>query len=49
MRRSELTAYMREFRFLMWRLEFTDEADAGVNFIEFLKANRYRLFFSVKR
>lgn len=48
MRRSELTAYMREFRFLMWRLEFTDEADAGVNFIEFLKANQVSPVFLCK-
>lgn len=45
---TELTAYMRAFRFLMWRLEFTDEADAGVNFIEFLKANQVSPVFLCK-
>ena len=34
---TELTAYMRAFRFLMWRLEFTKEADAGEKLIQFLK------------
>ena len=40
MGRTELTAYMRAFRFLMWRLEFTEEADAGEKLIRFLKENQ---------
>lgn len=45
---TELTAYMRAFRFLMWRLEFTKEADAGEKLIQFLKENQVSPVFLCK-
>ncbi len=45
---TELTAYMRAFRFLMWRLEFTKEADAGEKLIQFLKENQVSPVFLSK-
>ena len=48
MGRTELTAYMRAFRFLMWRLEFTEEADAGEKLIRFLKENQVSPVFLCK-
>lgn len=46
--RKILESHIRRFRFLFFRLEFTDETDREKNIIDFIKENRISPFFTCR-